>query len=366
MQEFYLAFDQGNHKAVFIELEQLEGEERLEGDLVVAIMVILDIEGDLERAKAIVDQILANTDLTQRIGVLARTQRALIFSWEGNHQEGWRELELARELFESLTAEEKARLRHYEASIYAIAAVLLSHEGNYLQTLENQFQAIDIAQDEAFPWKAIIPAIYNNIGLAYEHLGELDKALSAFERSLALFQELGNEINQAIPLGNIGRYYSHWMGNNDRALDYYQQSLEISQKYNWKRILAHTLHSMGSVHHSQGDFERALDLFQQSLRLNEEIKLVGWDYGQALPLYKIFLLYLELQELDHAKEYLKLLQEFCQTSSAGSAALPHTLSLFAEALSLKNSDSGSGPFKKNNRRSQLRSRLQTIGHAPSL
>ncbi len=111
-------------------------------------------------------------------------------------------------------------------------------------------------------------------------------------------------------------------------------------------MLAANLHNEGDVLQSKGEFQRALDAFQEALALHEEIGLIGWDAAQAAPLYKIILLYLELQDVKSAKQYLAKLQSISQISPV---AIAGSLSLLAEALILKNSNR----FKEKSRAQDL-------------
>ncbi|MFW9917860.1 MAG: tetratricopeptide repeat protein, partial [Candidatus Thorarchaeota archaeon] len=334
----------GRFDDCFLILEQLKGDERVEGDLIAA-GIILDMEGDLPRARSIIDKIFAKRDLPQELEIMAHLWRIIVLTWEGNYDEALRDLEHAQKIFETLTIEDEARSNQLKVQIAGMSAWIAGHEGKHVQAREKWSEAIEIAIAGPLLLKSMVPAWHNNIGLTYENLGEWEKVLESFKRSMAGFQELGNEFNQAIPLHNMGRYYE-LRGENDRALGYFQRSSKINRKYNWKRGLAGNLLHEGRIFQSKGEFQRALDSFQDSLALYEEIGLVGWDAGQAASLYNIILLYLELQDDNSAKQYLTKLQDFSQNYPL---AIAESLNLLAEALVLKNSNR----FKEKSRAQDL-------------
>lgn len=57
-------------------------------------------------------------------------------------------------------------------------------------------------------------ASLSNIGGAYERLGEFEKALESYERSIAIYREVGNKGEGAV-LNNLGLMY-RTLGDDDR------------------------------------------------------------------------------------------------------------------------------------------------------
>ena len=112
--------------------------------------------------------------------------------------------------------------------------------------------------------------ILGNIGLAYNQLGDYNKAISYQERSLQLAREIGNRGGEVVALNNLGLIYSS-QGNYQQAIFYYQQSLT------WKRELrdvageAKSLGSLGFAYFSLGNYQQAINYYEQSLTLIRQL-----------------------------------------------------------------------------------------------
>ncbi|MEG4208048.1 CHAT domain-containing protein [Microcoleus sp. Pol7_A1] len=111
----------------------------------------------------------------------------------------------------------------------------------------------------------------NNIGGVYSDLKENQKALEYYNQSLSLFQTGGNRSGEAITLTNIGRVYDE-LGEKQKALEYYSQSLPLSRAVGNRSQEARTLYSMAYVKYAQGNFTEALTDIESSLKIIENLR----------------------------------------------------------------------------------------------
>ncbi|MEG3837296.1 tetratricopeptide repeat protein, partial [Microcoleus sp. Z1_C3] len=65
-----------------------------------------------------------------------------------------------------------------------------------------------------------------SIGSVYSELGEKQKALEYYSQSLPLRRAVGDRSGEASTLNNIGLVYSD-LGEKQKALEYYSQSLPL-------------------------------------------------------------------------------------------------------------------------------------------
>jgi CHAT domain-containing protein/Leucine-rich repeat (LRR) protein len=121
----------------------------------------------------------------------------------------------------------------------------------------------------------------NNIGLAYNDLGEQEKAREYFNQALTLFRAIGDRTREATTLTNIGLIYNN-LGNQQQALDYYNQALNLRRKVGDRRGEALTLNNIGVSYSELGEKQKALEYFNQSLPM---FRAVGDRPGEALTLY---------------------------------------------------------------------------------
>ncbi|MEG3837295.1 CHAT domain-containing tetratricopeptide repeat protein, partial [Microcoleus sp. Z1_C3] len=122
-----------------------------------------------------------------------------------------------------------------------------------------------------------------NIGTVYSGLGEKQKALEYYSQSLPLFQATGYRGGEATTLNNIGSVYSA-LGEKQKALEYYSQSLPLRRATGDRRGEAVTLTSIGSVYSELGEKQKALEYYSQSLPL---FRATGDRRGEATTLYGI-------------------------------------------------------------------------------
>ncbi|MEG4196744.1 CHAT domain-containing protein [Microcoleus sp. Pol12A5] len=123
----------------------------------------------------------------------------------------------------------------------------------------------------------------NNIGLAYNDLGEKQKAKEYFNQALPLFRAMGDRAKEATTLTNIGLVYSD-LGEKQTALDYYKQALDLRQKAGDRRGEALTLNNTGTTYSELGKQQKAEEYFNQALPL---FRAVGDRPGEALTLYNM-------------------------------------------------------------------------------
>lgn len=140
---------------------------------------------------------------------------------------------------------------------------------------------------------------WGNLGFFAQAKGNIQEALSYFNKSLALQQEAGNQKGIANCYINFGFIYSN-LGDVTKALDYYLDGLKIQEKLNYKIGIANTLGNIAIIYSKQGDVEKSLSYLKMGLKYQEEI---DDKLGMSYSLMNIGTTYGHLNNTQKALEY---------------------------------------------------------------
>ena len=105
--------------------------------------------------------------------------------------------------------------------------------------------------------------------MAYNALGQDDRALEAYERSLALAREIGERRGESILLGNLGDLLFD-RGDDRRALGYYEQQLALTRTLGNRNEEAQAHKAIGDVRARRGDFDGARQSYEAALVIQRQ------------------------------------------------------------------------------------------------
>ncbi|MEP7134536.1 MAG: tetratricopeptide repeat protein, partial [Chloroflexota bacterium] len=178
----------------------------------------------------------------------------------------------------------------------------------------------------------------------YEMRGDLDRALSLYEESLQLIEQLGDKQGKAASLHAIAKVFLT-RGDLDRALSLYEESLTLHEQFGDKQGKATSLSQMAEVFLTRGDLDHALSLYEESLALKEQL---GDKKGKSTSLYQMAEVFLGRGDLDRAlslyEESLALDEQLGDKKGKAASLhaiaqvfltrgdLDHALSLYEESL----------------------------------
>ncbi|XP_054458370.1 G-protein-signaling modulator 2-like [Anoplopoma fimbria] len=97
----------------------------------------------------------------------------------------------------------------------------------------------------------ILSAIYSQLGNAYFHLQEYNKALEYHSHDLTLTRTIGDELGEAKASGNLGNTLK-LLGRYDEAVVCCQRHLDITRAMYDKVGQARALYNFGNVYHAKG------------------------------------------------------------------------------------------------------------------
>ncbi|MCL2053556.1 MAG: tetratricopeptide repeat protein [Oscillospiraceae bacterium] len=150
-----------------------------------------------------------------------------------------------------------------------------------------------------------IADLIHNTGYIYKYLGEYDRALEFYGKALEIQEKiLGKEHpDTATTYNNMAIVYDN-QGEYDKALELYGQALEIKEKILGKehRLTATTYNNMAIVYKNQGEYNRALELYGKVLEISE--KILGKKHRLTATTYNNMAVVYEKQgEYDRALEF---------------------------------------------------------------
>ncbi|MBA2278802.1 MAG: tetratricopeptide repeat protein [Chloroflexia bacterium] len=105
-----------------------------------------------------------------------------------------------------------------------------------------------------------------DIGNIASDLHDYERARWAYEESLAIWQTLENQPNQAISLSGLGRA-ARGQGELTQARNRYEESLAIWRTLGNHHVMAFTLDELGDVAYADGDVARARELHEAALEI---------------------------------------------------------------------------------------------------
>lgn len=109
------------------------------------------------------------------------------------------------------------------------------------------------------------------LGLSYAGLGENRRAVEYYEQRLAIARELGDVAGEAATLGNLGIAYDT-LGETRRAIEYHEQRLFIARRLEDRRGECNALGNLGIAYDKLGENRRAIEYHEQALVLSRELR----------------------------------------------------------------------------------------------
>jgi len=99
--------------------------------------------------------------------------------------------------------------------------------------------------------------VVNDIGRAYEDMGQPQKALEYYQQALPIWRETGIRRGEAMTLNNMGRDYTD-LKDPDKALDFDSQALALWREVEDRHGEALALMTIGWAYSGRKEDEKAL------------------------------------------------------------------------------------------------------------
>lgn len=161
----------------------------------------------------------------------------------------------------------------------------------FLKSLEINQEFFDEGYDQGL--------LYNNIGLIYSRQGDYNKELKYYRISLDVFERINSKKGIAICYMNIG-VYNRNIKNFEKAIDYFSCSIEIHKVLNQKIKIANGYTNLGKTYFQMGHYNKTLEYYFESLKIREDFN----QKSKIANIYsKIGQVYVKLSDYKKALEY---------------------------------------------------------------
>lgn len=169
-------------------------------------------------------------------------------------------------------------------------------------------------------WKEASRYLNDIANIYWEH-NDYQKAIDYFERSLELNQKVDNENGEAMIHSNLGMLYSD-LRKYDVALDYFNKTLAARRSFNNKEGIVSAIKNIVTVQNNLGMYDKSIILLEEALGLAKELNDTDqWSScfaymsetyakaGDVLNSKKYYDMYLSWSEIKMNKNVEKLKQQ---------------------------------------------------------
>ena len=168
--------------------------------------------------------------------------------------------------------------------------------------LENKVlcdKAIVAKRTPIYFYKNNLAGAINNIGYYYSKIGNPNKALHFYKESLKIFEEINDKKSAAYELNNIAYIYDN-QGDVSKALEYFYMNLKLQEEIKDTLGIAYTLNNIGYIFFNQKKNVKAMDYYSKSMKLFESLNA---KKGIAMTNNNTGLIYSSENKLDKALQY---------------------------------------------------------------
>ncbi|QFS48567.1 tetratricopeptide repeat protein [Nostoc sphaeroides] len=215
------------------------------------------------------------------------------------------------------------QLQNYDSAFDSIWIChdFLTLRGYYIDKVELYGQLVskwvEIGDRDNWNYRASLTLLGN----AYNSLGQYQQAIEFYQQSLEISREIGDRNGEGSSLGNLGIAYNS-LGEYQRAIEFHQQSLEIFREIGDRNGEGSSFNNLGNAYKSLGEYQRAIEFHQQSLEISREI---GDRNGEGNSLGNLGNAYLSLGEYQRAIEFhqqsLEILREIGDRNGEGNSLM---------------------------------------------
>lgn len=218
--------------------------------------------------------------------------KVLGYLWENNEKvfdinKGYASLQRMTGILESIIGTVGQNDEVLIARLYHVIGSSYDNLGDYDKALDCYGKSLKIKESMLGKDHPETTTTYNNIATVHYAKGDYDKALEYYEKTSEIIEsKLGKDHpDTATTYYNIAEVY--WAkGNYYNALEYYRKALEIRESNLGKdhSDTATTYNNIAGVYEVTGDYDKALEYYGKALEIRES--KLGKDHPDTAMIYK--------------------------------------------------------------------------------
>ncbi len=174
-------------------------------------------------------------------------------------------------LFRLLKADhpDTAKMSHLNELCWEFANIGNTEKGlAYGQEALKLYDSLSAPQGKK--WILNLSVSYNNIGFVYSMIGDNEKSLDNYLKSVTIREKLGDKMGVARTDCNIGNLYFDQLDYN-KATHYQLKALAVFKEAGDKNLVATCLLDIGNIYFSQNKFDSAISKYKEALQIFQEL-----------------------------------------------------------------------------------------------
>jgi signal transduction histidine kinase len=197
-----------------------------------------------------------------------------------------------------------------ESRILKELAQVAEKNGRYEESITLAFESLKIAQ--VLKDSLIMADNFNQIGGTYFYMGNVEKAEEYFQKAHDFYQKMDDRSGLANTLTNLGLIF-FTQGEYDKSRENYRHSIQIKEELKDYIGLGSTYNNLGATYYEEDRYEEALRCMEKSLGYRRQ---VGHAYGIAESLLNLGALNTEIGEHKEAISFLEKALERARKAEA--------------------------------------------------
>ena len=209
------------------------------------------------------------------------------------------------ELFDSIPYYQEIAITNFKLrnNVDGLFKVLLK-KAKFLKKINKPEKAFDVYKElidlaEKSESTLMLAEVYENMGLLFSSIKDIEKSISYFSKSLKLYSKIKDWKGIAKCYLNLGNSNSS-KGYTDLAIECFEKGLEIDAKYNNNEKKAEFLSGIGTIYFNLLNNEKALYFYKEALKVQEVVKPNDVVFLKN----NIGVVLMELERYNEAKSYL--------------------------------------------------------------